>query len=293
MFEVFSTREVASIIYLVLFFAFLIIRQKDITLLTNLLKSAFKKVFIIPILCLLAYAGLIVYGLQLIPLWDWILVKDIVIWVLFVATPICFKAATNRKKSQYPFKRMVLDNFIWSAILEFFIGAFTFSFGAEMIIVPAFSFLVLLQNHNRENEQYKSVNKLLDGISVTTGLILLGFTIDKAVKVIAQDGIVDVLVSFSIPIIFSVAFLPVVYFLAVKGQYHDLFVLVRIRNKDGEKTLSLKKRKIFKACGLSYRKLLNFRKAYTTEYIGKVCFGNDDDTFLAFIQTFQKGDYEK
>lgn len=288
MFEVFSTREVASIIYLVLFFAFLIIRTKDITLLTNLIKSAFKKVFIIPILCLLAYAGLIICCLQLIPLWDWVLVKDIVIWVLFVATPICFKAATNRKKNQYPFKRMVIDNFVWSAILEFFIGAFTFSFGAEMISVPAFSLLVLLQNHDRENEQYKRVNKFIDGVSAITGLTLLGFTIDKAVKVIAQEGIVDVLVSFSIPIIFSVAFLPVVYFLAVKGQYHDLFVLVRIRNKDGEKTLSLKKRKIFKTCGLSYKKLLNFRKAYTTEYIGKVCFGNDDDTFLSFVESFKK-----
>ena len=288
MFEVFSTREVASIIYLVLFFAFIVIRSKDITLLTNLIRSALKKVFIIPILCLLAYAGLIIYGLQFVPLWNWILVKDVIIWVLFVATPICFKAAVNRKKNQYPFKRMVIDNFIWSAILEFFIGAFTFSFLAEMFIVPAFSLLVLLQNHDRENEQYKSVNKLLDGMSVITGLILLGFTIDKAVKVIAQDGIVDVLVSFSIPIIFSVAFLPVVYFLAVKGQYHDLFVLVRIRNKDGEKTLSLKKKKIFKVCGLSYKKLLRFRKVYTTEYIGKVCFGNDDETFISFVESFKK-----
>lgn len=288
MFEVFSTREVASIIYLVLFFAFIVIRSKDITLLTNLIRSALKKVFIIPILCLLAYAGLIIYGLQFVPLWNWILVKDVIIWVLFVATPICFKAAVNRKKNQYPFKRMVIDNFIWSAILEFFIGAFTFSFLAEMFIVPAFSLLVLLQNHDRENEQYKSVNKLLDGMSVITGLILLGFTIDKAVKMIAQDGIVDVLVSFSIPIIFSVAFLPVVYFLAVKGQYHDLFVLVRIRNKDGEKTLSLKKRKIFKVCGLSYKKLLRFRKVYTTEYIGKVCFGNDDETFISLVESFKK-----
>ena len=288
MFEVFSTREVASIIYLVLFLAFIVIRSKDITLLTNLIRSALKKVFIIPILCLLAYAGLIIYGLQFVPLWNWTLVKDVIIWVLFVATPICFKAAVNRKKNQYPFKRMVIDNFIWSAILEFFIGAFTFSFLAEMFIVPAFSLLVLLQNHDRENEQHKSVNKLLDGMSVITGLILLGFTIDKAVKVIAQDGIVDVLVSFSIPIIFSVAFLPVVYFLAVKGQYHDLFVLVRIRNKDGEKTLSLKKRKIFKVCGLSYKKLLRFRKVYTTEYIGKVCFGNDDETFISFVESFKK-----
>jgi hypothetical protein len=63
--------------------------------------------------------------------------------------------------------------------------------------------------------------------------------------------------------------------------------LLRIRNKDGEKTLSLKKWAILKACGLSYRNLLNFRKAYTTEYIGKVCFGNDDDTFLSFVESFK------
>ena len=288
MFNIFSTREVASAIYLILFLAFVLIRAKDITLLTNLIKASLKKIFIIPILCLLVYAGLIVYGLQFIPLWDWILVKDVIIWVLFVATPVCFKAAVNRKKNQYPFKRMVIDNFVWSALLEFFIGAFTFTFVAEMFVVPTFSLIVLLQNHDRENEKYRGAHKLIDGISVITGFLLLVFTIDKAINVIAQDGIVDVLISFCIPIIFSVAFLPVVYFLALKGLYHDLFVLIRIRNKENEKMLSLKKKKVFKACGLSYRKVQDFRKAYTTKYIGKVCFGNDDNTFLSFVENFRK-----
>ena len=251
MFNIFSTREVASAIYLILFLAFVLIRAKDITLLTNLIKASLKKIFIIPILCLLVYAGLIVYGLQFIPLWNWILVKDVIIWVLFVATPVCFKAAVNRKKNQYPFKRMVIDNFVWSALLEFFIGAFTFTFVAEMFVVPTFSLIVLLQNHDRENEKYRGAHKLIDGISVITGLLLLVFTIDKAINVIAQDGIVDVLISFCIPIIFSVAFLPVVYFLALKGLYHDLFVLIRIRNKENEKMLSLKKKKVFGACCLS------------------------------------------
>ena len=288
MFNIFSTREVASAIYLIIFLAFVLIRAKDITLLTNLIKASLKKIFIIPILCLLVYAGLIVYGLQFIPLWDWILVKDVIIWVLFVATPVCFKAAVNRKKNQYPFKRMVIDNFVWSALLEFFIGAFTFTFVAEMFVVPTFSLIVLLQNHDRENEKYRGAHKLIDGISVITGLLLLVFTIDKAINVIAQDGIVDVLISFCIPIIFSVAFLPVVYFLALKGLYHDLFVLIRIRNKENEKMLSLKKKKVFGACGLSYRKVQDFRKAYTTKYIGKVCFGNDDNTFLSFVENFRK-----
>ena len=148
MFELFSTREVASITYLLLIFFVVILRAKSIALFANLIKSLLKKVFIIPVLFLLAYAALIVFGLQFLPFWDWLLIKDIIIWVLFIATPICFKAAVNRKKNQYPFKRMVIDNFVWSAILEFFVGAFTFSFVAELVVVPAFSFLVLLQNHD-------------------------------------------------------------------------------------------------------------------------------------------------
>ena len=57
MFELFSTREVASIIYLLLIFFVLLLRTKDITLFTNVIKSLLKKVFIIPVSCLFAYAA--------------------------------------------------------------------------------------------------------------------------------------------------------------------------------------------------------------------------------------------
>ena len=284
MFELFSTREVASIIYLLLIFFVLLLRTKDITLFTNVIKSLLKKALIIPMLCLFVYAALIVFGLQFIPLWDWLLIKDIVIWVLFVATPICFKAAVNRKKNQYPFKRMVIDNFVWSAILEFFVGAFTFSFVAEMFVVPVFSFLVLLQNYDRKNEKLKDIHKLLDGISVIAGLVLLVFTIDTAIDVIKQDGVIDVLVSFCIPIVFSMAFLPVVYALAVRGKYHDLFVRMNIRNKGDDCELKIKKKAVARACGLSYKRLCQFEEMYYSKYIPTISSGNDDEIFLAFVK---------
>ena len=288
MFELFSTREVASIIYLFLMFFVILIKTKDITLFTNVIKSLLKRVFIIPVLFLFAYASLIVFGLQFLPFWDWLLIKDIIIWVFFIATPICFKAAVNRKNNQYPFKRMVIDNFVWSAILEFFVGAFTFSFVAEMLVVPVFSFLVLLQNHDRENEKFKDVHKLIDGISVIAGLALLAFTVDAAIDVIKDEGIISVIVSFCIPIIFSIAFLPVVYTLAVRGKYHDLFVRLKIRNKGDDYQLKTKKKAIVRVCGLSYKKLCEFEHAYYSEYIPTICSGNDDETMLQFISNFKK-----
>ena len=287
MFELFSTREVASITYLLLIFFVVILRAKSIALFANLIKSLLKKVFIIPVLFLLAYAALIVFGLQFLPFWDWLLIKDIIIWVLFIATPICFKAAVNRKKNQYPFKRMVIDNFVWSAILEFFVGAFTFSFVAELVVVPAFSLLVLLQNHDRENEKLKDVHKLIDGISVVAGLVLLGITVNAAIDVIKDEGITSVLVSFCIPIIFSIAFLPVVYMLAVRGKYHDLFFRIKIRNNGDERDLKIKKKAILRVCGLSYKKLCKFEHGYYSEYITAIHSGNDDETLLQFIKNFK------
>lgn len=118
MFEVFSTRENASGIYLLLLLLWLISKKDGAKAVIALLKTVFKPIIIIPVLCLLGYAALLVYGLHFVPFWEWALLKDVVIWVLFVATPICFKAGT-RKIKDYPFKQMVIDNFLWSAFLEF------------------------------------------------------------------------------------------------------------------------------------------------------------------------------
>ena len=287
MFEFFSTREVTTIIYFLLIFFVIILKTKNIKLFTNVIKSLFKKVFIIPVLVLFLYAAIIVFGLQFIPFWEWSLIKDIVIWILFIATPICFKATLNRKNKQYPFKKMIIDNFVWSSILEFFIGAFTFSFITEMFVVPVFSLLVILQNYDRKNEKLKEVHKLLNGISAVAGLILLIFTINNAINVIIKDGVISVLLSFSIPIIFSISFLPVVYMLAVRCKYNDLFFKLKIRNKGNIYDLKIKKKSVIHICGLSYKKLHEFEQAYYSIYIPKMRSAYDDETFTQFIKNYK------
>lgn len=286
MFEVFSTREIASGIYLILLLAWLVSKKDVARAVIALLKTVFKPIIIIPVFCLLGYAALLVYGLHFIPFWEWVLLKDVVIWVLFVATPICFKAGT-RKIKDYPFKRMIIDNFIWSAILEFFVGAFTFSFLTEMIILPVFTFITILKDYDRDAPSHKQYQKIFDGIATVAGLLLLFFTAKEAITTVTKEGAISLLVSFSIPAIFAVAFLPVVYALAVTVKYHDLFVRLYIRNHMSKVGLSRKKRKIFLACGLSYRKIQRFEQAYS-QYISTICAANDDASFYDFVADFRK-----
>ena len=292
MFDVFWTREAATGIWLIGIFLWLLRDNKVRTAIKDLLSALCKKVLIIPFVCLLIYTAIIVYGLQFVPVWSWILIKDVILWVLFIATPITYKSAST-KGYDYPFVKMVKDNFLWSAILEFFISSFTFNFWIELFLVfPGFSLLAILKDYNRDDQKHKEVEKVFDTMAVIAGLLLLCCTVIAAVKDIKENGLIDVLISFAVPIIFSVAFLPVVYFLAVKALYHDLFVLISVRNKGSDDLLSLKKKEVFMACGLSYRNIQEFRNVYTTLYIGKVCYGNDDDSFLSFVQAFKKGDYE-
>lgn len=288
MVEIFSTREIATLAWFAILIIYVTVYANWKPPFRELLQLLCNKLFVFPILCLFIYAALLMYVLSQFTFWDWILIKDAVIWVLFVAIPICFKVGTKRT-ADFPFRKIVVKNFTASAILEFFIGAFTFSFWTEMITVPAFSLLVLLQNHDRNNPKYQSVHKVMDSISVITGFALLWFTVDVAIDVIASEGIVGVLVSFCIPVLFSVAYLPLIYFLAVKALYNDLFVLIHIRNKDGEKVFSEKKKKVRCVCGFSYQRIQEFRRAYTHDYIGKICFGNDDNSFFDFADRFRKG----
>lgn len=292
MFDVFSTREVATAIWLVGIFLWFLRDKKIRKSFRDLLGTLCNKVLIMPFVCLFLYAAIIVYGMQFLPFWDWILIKDVIIWLIFVATPITYKAA-SKKDRDYPFNKILKDNFLWSAILEFFISSFTFNFWIELIfVIPGFNLLTILKDFNREDPKYKEVQKIFDGMAVIAGLILLVCTIKAAIISVRENGITDVLVSFCVPIIFSVVFLPIVYFLAVKSLYHDLFCLVSIRNKENDKILMKKKWKIFYTCGFSYPKIQNFRKVYTTQYIGKVCFGNDDNTFLSFVERFKRGELE-
>lgn len=290
MFDIFSTREIATAIYLMLFIVYAFTKKGVAKSFVNVIKALMHKVFIIPVLCFFVYASLIVFALQFSPLWDWVLIKDVIIWVLFIATPICFKAAT-KKNGNYSFHKIIIDNFIGSAIIEFIINEFTFSFWIEMLLVPTLSFLVLLQSISSFDSQYKKVQKFLNIILGMAGFIIIIFSIVVAVRRINQNGItdvIDILVSFSIPIIFSIAFLPVVYLLALIGQYHDLFIRIKIRNKDKDIDLRKKKIEVIKTCGLSFKKVQSFSHSYIHNYTTSICSANDDNTFLDFIEQFKK-----
>lgn len=236
------------------------------------------KALIIPFVCLLMYAGLIIVGMTYLPFWKWPYLKDIVMWVFFVGVPVCFKAAQRSIEDNF-FRDMLIDNVKWTAVLEFLMGSFTFSLFGELALQFVLLFLLRVQSSCKQNEKAASLKTAVDWIIAISGCVLIVLTVNVAVETYTDLGIMDYIVSFLIPLVLSILYLPVAYCMAVYSKYNTIYFQMERRNKDDIKTLRSKKRKIFFYCGLSRKKLIEFDKWYTA-YICSIRSANDDDSFL-------------
>ena len=131
--NIFTTREIAVAIIFAVIFIWLCSKKSFRKGFANLLQACCKKVLLIPFALLLIYGALITYGITKLSFWNWIYLKDILLWIVFVGVPVCFNATKKNLEDHY-FRNMVIDNLKWTAILEFIMGSFTFSLVGELIL---------------------------------------------------------------------------------------------------------------------------------------------------------------
>lgn len=282
--NIFTTREIAVAIIFAVIFIWLCSKKSCRKGFANLLHVCCKKVLLIPFALLLLYGALITYGITKLSLWNWIYLKDILLWIVFVGVPVCFNA-TKKKLEDHYFRNMVIDNLKWTAILEFIMGSFTFSLVGELILQLFLGMLILLQASCKE-EKYAQLKKFIDWLLVITGIVLIGFTVKVAITEFAKFGLVDSLVSLFIPLVFSVFYLPVAYCLAIYSKYNTLYVRMTIRNMDDPKMLRRRKAFVFICCGFSRTRLLELDKFYTQYIVSMRSAKDNHNQFIEEISSF-------
>ena len=232
---------------------------------------------------MLLYSGIIVAILCKLPLWNWIYIKDIVIWVLFAGVPVCFNAVSNTIEEHY-FRHMVTNNLKFTVLVEFFTGTFTFSFLAEFILQPIITLLVLLQVVAETNEKNKSVSKLLNWILALMGFSIIGFTIKAAFGGYDSIDYIQTIVSFCLPIFLSVLYLPIAHGFAIYSKYETLFLRMRFKEPHDKKSQLIHRCKVILACKLSYYKICEF----TNEYLKKMYVSMENKDFDTIISNFKE-----
>lgn len=271
---VFSTREFSTLIWTAIIISFIMIKKDTRIIIIDGIKQLFKPGTMIIFLLYSLYILIVTIFISKLSLWDWIYIKDIIIWAVFVGLINYFRAITDENYG-FNLRKLIKDNINATIIVEFIISIFTFDIKLELIIVPIVTILSVLSLYTEGNSNYESVHKIIDGIMGGFGLFLAFKTIEVGIHEYKYLNIEGTLVSFMVPIVYILLSLPLYYIIRLYSKYEKVFISIPINDGLNPRVKRRRLYKIFKVCGFSTKKLECFYK----HYVPYMCMSMSEEDF--------------
>lgn len=243
--EILSNRELASIVWLVLFIVVCAFKKEVRKSMLDLIKAFFVTSILSVILLLTIYTLGSMLILRHYGFWDLTLMKDTIFW--FVGFAFMTLLKLDRAKQTSFFFSLLKYSFKLTVFIEFFLNFYTFSFITEMILIPIFTTIFLMNLVSQNKDEYQPVNKLTSKIIGFVGLVYFGFALYKIIfhnQNIFSNHNLNTLI---LPVLLTVLSIPFFYFTALYSNYERLFMRVKFMNKDAEIQQKLKKQILWKA----------------------------------------------
>lgn len=261
---VFTTREIVSFIYILLFLIYASAHKTIRSLAIKVINAACTRKLVVPFVLMLLYASVIVIIIINFRFWDWIYLKDIIIWILFAGIPTCFNAVSKTIDEHY-FRHLITDNLKFAALVEFFTGTFTFNILIEAIIQPVLLVFLLMQIISETKDQYKAGRSLINWIVAILGFTIFGLTLKTAIDTYNTSDGIQIIMSFCIPLLFSLLYLPIAHGFAVYAKYEMLFIRMSFKEPQDKKIRRNYRWKVILLCKLSYKKICEFTNTYVKD----------------------------
>ncbi|WP_367867099.1 hypothetical protein [Pedobacter sp. WC2423] len=227
--EIFNTREIAYILLGALFFIFTCFHkgiQKDIK---PILAALFTKHILIIYLLTIVYTTFCVMLLVKIGMWDFSLLKDTIVWMIFAALPTMYKACTASNVKMY-FKTTLFELIQVTIFLEFILGLHTFVLWIELLIG---AFLLLLQGlivFSHKPEQVK-VHKIFKSINKLIFIFMLFAVGIHLYDHFLQYWTFAYFEQFALSLEFTLMLIPFLYLLVVYMRFEEIFLTINSRMK--------------------------------------------------------------
>ena len=255
---IFNNREIATIIWLFLFALFALKSKDDRVSFAKLLKTYLSVKILLPIFFMAIFLVGIIYLLNRGGLWNVMLLKDTILWFFLVGQLTMFKYVMV-PNGNIPIKNQFLENLKLIVVFEFIVNLFTFSLLVELILVPVITIILIMNNYVQGTNGDRGVGKLLVVLQSLLGLVVMGYALYIAIVDYRVIGTLDMLRSFLLPILLSVAIIPVAYMFAVYAKYESLFVGFKIGKLRESSYVRYCKWRVILHCGLSTRKIARLR----------------------------------
>lgn len=252
--NLFNNREIATAIWLLIIFILMLFKRDIRKSLFNVLKAFFKIKILTSIILMIAYTAGIVFLLNMANLWNTSLLKDTVVWFCFTGIVMSFDLVTS-KKDQNLFRKIIIDNIKIVIIIEFIVNTYTFSLGGELVFIPVLTLIVIMEVVAKTDDKYSSVAKLMNGLQIIIGIIILIYAMSNVVSDYKNFGSLDTLRNFLLAPLLFILFFPFIYFILLFANYELLLIPLNLGYEKSRKLKRYAKRKIIKHCLLSLKKV--------------------------------------
>lgn len=220
-----SNREISILIWAFLTLTILILSSKgSFGNLLSVVKALFSKKFIPFYATFGIYFFIIISILSKFSIWEFSLYKDFIYW--FLTTGIVLFFNSNNLKGYKDFTKVILTAISLTIILEFIIGFYNFSLVWELILIPIVTFISLLSlvaEMKKDDRNTKIVANILKNILSFIGLGIFIYCIYQLTINYKDFFTLSNLKSFLLPPLFTLLFLPLVYFTVLYIKYERAF----------------------------------------------------------------------
>lgn len=226
--DVFNNREIAILIWAILFLGWCLSQEKIRSSLKTVIKAALSKLLLKVYGAMLLYISTMIYWLHEIDIWELDQTKNTIIWIFSVALISLFRSHTLMEDPHY-FRKAVKDNLNLVIVLEFVLTFYTFNLIGELVLVPVSAIIGGMKALTEGKAEYKIVDRFLNSIFITFGVFIIGYTAYNLALGFTEFATKDTLANFYTPPLLSLLYLPFVYALSVYSTYERVFVRIKFK----------------------------------------------------------------
>jgi hypothetical protein len=256
---IFNNREMAIITWACILLVWFIFRSDFRKSLNNLFKAFFQDKVLSILSFMSIYIATEVYLFWMIGFWKLYLLKDTLLWIIFVGFSLVLNANKIDKNRKF-FSKLLKDNIGIAFLLEFITNLYVFSYWIELLLFPLLFLLVGMSTFTNYHKEYGNMKRVFDAILG----IAMSFAIINALYNLLSDinGFISManIIDLFLPLLLTTAYIPFLYLFALFLSYDRLFFCININHKNNIPLSRFAKRKIIKLCILNIWLLQLFRK---------------------------------
>jgi len=188
------------------------------------LKALFSKKIIPFYIGIGTYLTLIVFLFNKFGIWEFALYKDFIYWLL--TTGMVFFFSVSDINSYKDFTKIILNATSLTIILEFIVGFYNFSIVWELILIPIFTIISLLTfapEMKKEDSNSKVVAIFFKNVLSILGFGFLFYGFYQLAINYNNFFTLSNLKSFLLPPLFTILFLPFIYYVVLYLKYEHVF----------------------------------------------------------------------